>query len=215
MHLYSIADIFKDHAMILKRLYEFATIENGIKDATQLEIHTLRALITDIDNSIKNADEDLNMALRKLKWACYINIDIQPIGDEIYFIKHNTNVKNINYDNFSNAYTEYQISLSNEKLADYRIEKSKYFPEISIAYARQKMVPLTGLNACLVGISIPIIFFPQQSRIKQAKIEYEISKNEEEYNKNEILFKLFELATNINRENILIDSYIESFIDTT
>ena len=143
--------------------------------------------------------------------ACYINIDIQPIGDEIYFIKHNTNVKNINYDNFSNAYTEYQISLSNEKLADYRIEKSKYFPEISIAYARQKMAPLTGLNACLVGISIPIIFFPQQSRIKQAKIEYEISKNEEEYNKNEILFKLFELATNINRENILIDSYIESF----
>lgn len=51
------------------------------------------------------------------------------------------------------------------------VEKSKFFPEIVLGYVNQKITPSTGLDSWMVGISFPILFFPQMSRCKQAKMD--------------------------------------------
>ncbi|MCS3025223.1 TolC family protein [Bacteroides xylanisolvens] len=51
-----------------------------------------------------------------------------------------------------------------------RVEQSHFFPEISVGYTRQDILPLKNLNAWMIGVSFPIYFLPQKSKVKQARL---------------------------------------------
>ena len=50
------------------------------------------------------------------------------------------------------------------------VEQSHFFPEISVGYTRQDILPLKNLNAWMIGVSFPIYFLPQKSKVKQARL---------------------------------------------
>ncbi|WPP49551.1 CusA/CzcA family heavy metal efflux RND transporter [Catalinimonas niigatensis] len=75
---------------------------------------------------------------------------------------------------------EVSLSQSVEKL-----EKSRLFPELSVGYFNQNIsdreVRLKNLQGWQVGVAIPLWFFPQKSRISQARIQQQQALNRMEY----------------------------------
>lgn len=76
----------------------------------------------------------------------------------------------------------YYDSQVREAEARVKVEKSRFFPEFSLGYQRQNILPDKGLNAYVVGASFPIFFNSQRSRIRQAKADARIARNEAEMN---------------------------------
>ena len=62
-------------------------------------------------------------------------------------------------------------------------ERSLYFPGIMAGYFNQNIGQLKGLDGWHIGVYFPLWFFPKNSRVKSAKIQTEIAKNEFEYQK--------------------------------
>ena len=93
----------------------------------------------------------------------------------------------------SDIHLNYFRSVADEKKAMLRIERSRFFPELSVGYVRQKIAPLSGLDSWMVGISFPVLFFPQHSRIRQAKIDSYIARTEAESNIRQLNNKVVEL----------------------
>ena len=85
-----------------------------------------------------------------------------------------------------------------------RIERNRFFPELSVGYVRQKIAPLSGLDSWMVGISFPVLFFPQHSRVRQAKIDSYIARTEAESNIRQLNNKVEELsvALRVRKESI-------------
>jgi cobalt-zinc-cadmium resistance protein CzcA len=67
----------------------------------------------------------------------------------------------------------YQLELANVKL-----EKSRFFPGLSAQYFNQTIDQVTGFSGFQVGMSFPLWFVPQGGRIKQARLQSEIARNE-------------------------------------
>ena len=61
----------------------------------------------------------------------------------------------------SEAHTRYFQSQADEAKATLHVEQSHFFPELSIGYTRQDILPLKNLNAWMVGVSFPIYFLQQ------------------------------------------------------
>ena len=93
-----------------------------------------------------------------------------------------------------------------------KIERSRFFPELSVGYVRQKIAPLTGLNSWMVGVSFPIIFFPQQSRTKQARINLQIANWEAEDNRRQLSNKVTELQNQLARQRERLTYYQQAAI---
>jgi cobalt-zinc-cadmium resistance protein CzcA len=67
----------------------------------------------------------------------------------------------------------YELELANVKL-----EKSKYFPGLSALYFNQSIDQIAGFSGFGVGMRIPLWFVPQGGRVRQAKLQSEIARNE-------------------------------------
>ena len=94
------------------------------------------------------------------------------------------------------SYFESQVR---EAEARTRIEKSRFFPEFSVGYQRQNILPDKGLNAYVVGASFPIFFNTQRSRIRQAKADAYIARNNAEINMRDMNNRITELQANLRR----------------
>lgn len=90
------------------------------------------------------------------------------------------------------------------------VEKSKFFPEIVLGYVNQKITPSTGLDSWMVGISFPILFFPQMSRCKQAKMDLKMAEWEEVQNQAMLSNKVIELQSQLSQQQKTLDYYVNA-----
>jgi cobalt-zinc-cadmium resistance protein CzcA len=68
------------------------------------------------------------------------------------------------------------------------VEKSRFFPEISVGYFNQQIDLVPNFQGWNVTVSIPLWFVSQQKQVKIARLNYQILQNEYEYHKQR-LFK--------------------------
>lgn len=80
---------------------------------------------------------------------------------------------------YFNLYKDHS-AIANDQLT---IEKLKYLPEISAGYFNQSIYNHSNFKGWQVGINIPIMFFNQQSKTKQAAANKLITENEIEMQK--------------------------------
>lgn len=88
-----------------------------------------------------------------------------------------------------------------------RVERSRFFPELSLGYVRQKIAPQNGLDSWMIGVSFPVLFFSQQSRVKQAKIDSYIARTEAEANIRQLNNKVDELQALLRKQSESIRYY--------
>ncbi len=87
------------------------------------------------------------------------------------------------------------------------LQKSKFFPDVSVGYFDQQIDKVTGFNGWEVSLAIPLWFVPQRNEIKKSKIEYEKSKLSHDF-----AFKsLKRKYENANRKNKLLQSRLKKF----
>ena len=154
----------------------------------------ISTLAADLHTRWIQAKEELSLAGRRFAWSCYADEPILPADTTTTcFPVPLTHTP-------SQIHLDYFNSRVDEKQALLRVERSKFFPELSLGYTRQKISPLNGLNAWMVGVSFPVLFFPQQSRSRQAKIDWHIARLEADDNRRQLNNKVVELHNKLRQQ---------------
>lgn len=198
-HLYRLYSEQEELALKLKESGELR-FQQG--DIDQTERSMIAALAADLHTRILQAREEMELASRRFAWACYADSPVVPNDSSLAVLPLSVQDRSL-----SAAHLNYFASQVQEKKSELRIERSKFFPEFSVGYVRQKIAPLNGLNSWMVGVSFPILFFPQRSRSKQAKVNLQIAEWQAEQNRVQLNNQVEELYRRARQQQESLDYY--------
>lgn len=198
-HLYRLYGEQEELALKLKESGDMR-FEQG--DIDQTERSMIAALAADLHTRILQAREEMELASRRFSWACYADSPVVPNDSSLAVLPLSVQDRSL-----SAAHLNYFASQVQEKKSELRIERSKFFPEFSVGYVRQKIAPLTGLDSWMVGVSFPILFFPQRSRSKQAKVNLQIAEWQAEQNRVQLNNQVEELYRRARQQQESLDYY--------
>lgn len=177
-------------------------LEQG--DINNLEHAMINTMAAEQHTQLMEAQDKLALAARRFQWACRSEGPIVP-ADTVQTLQTipiaGTGAP---------EYGRYFDLTAQQKADMVKIEKSKYFPELSLGYTRQKIAPMSGLNSWMVGVSFPLIFFPQKSRVRQARLEALSAQYEAEENHRQLSQKVEELRAQASSQAKRIAYYTDA-----
>ncbi|MEG1545204.1 MAG: efflux RND transporter permease subunit, partial [Tannerellaceae bacterium] len=185
--------LYTEQNELAGRLMQASKLRYEQGDITLLERNMAATMAADLRTRLMQAEEEVKTAGRRLTWACYADQDVIPADTALVLFPASLTEGQLSNSSLSDVHLGYFEGLANEKKAELRVELSRFFPEISLGYVRQKIAPVSGLNSWMVGVSFPILFFPQQSRTKQARISAYIAQTEADANRRDLINKVDEL----------------------
>lgn len=201
-YAFHLCALYKDQVEWAGRLRKASQLRYEQGDITLLERNMSSTLVADLQTRLSQAEEELQLATRRFSWTCYSDSPLLPMDTTLVLFP--ARVAGIAP---SDIHLNYFRSVADEKKAMLRIERSRFFPELSVGYVRQKIAPLSGLDSWMVGISFPVLFFPQHSRVRQAKIDSYIARTEAESNIRQLNNKVEELSVALRKEGEHIRYY--------
>lgn len=187
-------DMYKEQSELADRLQRAGDLRYRQGDISLLEKSMLNTIASDMKNKLFQAQEELKVAGSRFQWICYTDIVCVPAETSIELFPVDMDVNSL-----SQIHFDYFQSIVQEKKAMLNIERSRFFPEFSLGYVRQDINPVRGLNSWMVGVAFPVWFFPQRSKIRQAKFETYIARTEADANMRELRNKVTELRSNVKR----------------
>ena len=201
-YAFHLCALYKEQIEWAGRLRKASQLRYEQGDITLLERNMSSTLVADLQTRLSQAEEELQLATRRFSWTCYSDSPLLPMDTTLVLFP--ARVAEIAP---SDIHLNYFRSVADEKKAVLRIERSRFFPELSVGYVRQKIAPLSGLDSWMVGISFPVLFFPQHSRVRQAKIDSYIARTEAESNIRQLNNKVEELSVALRKEGEHIRYY--------
>ena len=78
----------------------------------------------------------------------------------------------------NNPLLQYALQNAEVSKANVGVEKSQFLPKFNLSFGRQVVDDVSGFNTYQAGISIPLWFFPQKSRVKAAKADAMVAENQ-------------------------------------
>ena len=201
-YAFHLCALYKEQIEWAGRLRKASQLRYEQRDITLLERNMSSTLVADLQTRLSQAEEELQLAARRFSWTCYSDSPLLPMDTTLVLFP--ARVAEIAP---SDIHLNYFRSVADEKKAMLRIERSRFFPELSVGYVRQKIAPLSGLDSWMVGISFPVLFFPQHSRVRQAKIDSYIARTEAESNIRQLNNKVEELSVALRKEGEHIRYY--------
>lgn len=201
-YAFHLCALYKEQIEWAGRLRKASQLRYEQGDITLLERNMSSTLVADLQTRLSQAEEELQLATRRFSWTCYSDSPLLPMDTTLVLFP--ARVAEIAP---SDIHLNYFRSVADEKKAMLRIERSRFFPELSVGYVRQKIAPLSGLDSWMVGISFPVLFFPQHSRVRQAKIDFYIARTEAESNIRQLNNKVEELSVALRKEGEHIRYY--------
>ena len=201
-YAFHLCALYKEQIEWAGRLRKASQLRYEQGDITLLERNMSSTLVTDLQTRLSQAEEELQLAARRFSWTCYSDSLLLPMDTTLVLFP--ARIAEIAP---SDIHLNYFRSVADEKKAMLRIERSRFFPELSVGYVRQKIAPLSGLDSWMVGISFPVLFFPQHSRVRQAKIDSYIARTEAESNIRQLNNKVEELSVALRKEGEHIRYY--------
>lgn len=199
LHLYR---LYGEQEELALKLRESGELRYQQGDIDQTQRNMIAALAADLHTRILQAREEMELASRRFAWACYSDSPVVPNDSSLAVLPLSVQDRSL-----SAAHLNYFASQVQEKKSELRIERSKFFPEFSLGYVRQKIAPLNGLNSWMVGVSFPILFFPQRSRSKQAKVNLQIAEWQAEQNRVQLNNQVEELYRRARQQQESLDYY--------
>lgn len=201
-YAFHLCALYKEQIEWAGRLRKASQLRYEQGDITLLERNMSSTLVADLQTRLSQAEEELQLATRRFSWTCYSDSPLLPMDTTLVLFP--ARVAEIAP---SDIHLNYFRSVADEKKAMLRIERSRFFPELSVGYVRQKIAPLSGLDSWMVGISFPVLFFPRHSRVRQAKIDSYIAHTEAESNIRQLNNKVEELSVALRKEGEHIRYY--------
>lgn len=202
-YAYHICELYKEQKALAEQLNRTGELRYQQGDINLLERNTIKTMAADLHTRQMKAEEELKLASKRFIWACYAGEAIVPEDTtlNVFAVERQLSVVP------SSVHLNYFANQVKEKKDMWHIEQSKFFPEFSIGYVRQKISPMCGLDSWMVGVSFPILFFPQHSRSKQAKLDWKIAEWEAEQNRTELNNKVEELQSLVLQNKKTLDYF--------
>jgi cobalt-zinc-cadmium resistance protein CzcA len=174
--------IFQEQAALYKEFVRIADLKYKLGESNLLELTLAETEYAAIKNRLLKTTEQLIIAENGLKQIMNLDGNFLPDADslKIYVLPASTDPN----ERFSSSillnYYQNQFDI---KQVEYKIEKSRYFPEISAGYFNQQIDETGGFSGWSVGLSMPLWFLPQNAKVQAAKIEKQKSLNTYNYQK--------------------------------
>ena len=184
------------------RLKETAALRYQQGDINQLEYRMMATLATDLHTQALQAAEEVTLARRRLAWAAYADGSLAPADSALALAE--TPASSL----LSPIHLGLFAAQAQEKRDLLKVEKSRFFPELSVGYAVQKIAPLKGLDSWTVGVSFPLLFFPQHSRVRQARHEARMAEWEAEDNRLQLRNRVDDLRGRLAKQRKTVDYYL-------
>lgn len=205
LYAWNLREMYQEQSMLADKLQKAGELRYRQGEITLLEKSMTTTVASDMRNKLFQAEEELKLASSRLQWSCYTNYPVIPgeTSVQLYPVSIDTLV-------LSSAHLNYFQSQVSEKQAMLNIERSRFFPELSVGYVRQNILPDKGLDSWMVGLSFPVWFLPQRSKIRQAKFERSRMQMQADANVRELNNKVMELRGNIRRYGESVRFYTTS-----
>lgn len=168
--------IKQEQVQLYKEFVRIAQLKYKLGESKLLEQTLAETEYAAAKNNLLKTTEQLIVAENNLKQVMNKDGEFIPENDSL-FIYRLPPAEDKDNRFSSSIMLDYYNSLNKVEEARYRIEKSKYFPEISAGYFNQQIDEVKGFEGWNIGISFPLWFLPQNSKVQQAKIEKEQAQN--------------------------------------
>lgn len=201
----NLRSLHADQDQMATRLLRVAELRYQQGEITLLEKNMMATFAADLHNRLYQSEEEQQIALSRFRWSCYTDSLITPADSTQTLFKSNASLQTV-----SEAHVGYFNSQVKEQQALMHVERSRFFPELSIGYVRQDILPLKNLNSWMVGVSLPIYFLPQRSKVKQAKIATYSARIQADASIRELNNKVTELNASLRRYNESLRMYTTS-----
>lgn len=198
---HSIHQLAQQQDSLGERLKESGELRYRQGDINQLEYRMMATLAADCHAQALRTASDVELARKRLAWVCYAPRPLIPTDTLLLPAGHPLATT------LSQSHLDYFEAQAREKRDAVRVEKSRFFPELSVGYSVQKIAPLKGLDSWSVGVSFPLLFFPQRSRVKQARQEALVAGWEAQENRIKLSNRVEELTTELEKQRKTIDYY--------
>lgn len=205
LYAYNLRSLYNDQNKWAEQLQRIGELRYQQGEITLLEKNMATTMAADLKNRLFQSQEEEKLALARLNWACYADSSIVPADTALVQFP-----ADIEAPTYSEAHLRYFQSQAGEAKAQLNIERSRFFPELSLGYVRQDILPLKGLNSWMVGVSFPIYFLPHHSKVKQAKAAAFIARMEAEANTRNLYNKVSEAIANLRRQSESLRYYTSS-----
>lgn len=205
LYAYNLCALYNGQKQLAEQLQHVGELRYQQGEITLLERNMAATMAADLKNKLFQAQEEKQLALARLNWTCYTDQSILPVDTALVQFP-----ADYQKTSFSEVHLNYFHSQANEMKAQLNVERSRFFPELSFSYIRQNILPLKGLNAWMVGISFPIYFLPQHSKVKQAKAAAFIAGTEAEANTRALYNKVSEAVAGLRRQSESLRYYTSS-----
>lgn len=151
------SSLYHDQDRMAAELRRIGELRYEQGEITLLEKNMMTTLAADLHNRLFQALEEKKVALARFQWSCYADDPITPKDTMMTLFLTDCEQRST-----SEAHLGFFNSQASEARAILNVERSRFFPELSIGYSRQDILPLKNLNAWMVGVSFPIYFLPQK-----------------------------------------------------
>lgn len=189
-----LCDLYADQNALASELARTSKIRYEQGDITRLEQSMTKTMANEMRNKLFQAQEEHKIASARLQWACYADAPLIPADSTLVrFALPDTATAG------AELHRDYFESQVREAEARTRVEKSRFFPELSFGFQRQNILPDKGLNAYVVGASFPIFFNTQRSRIRQTKADVRIARNQAQIHLRTLNNRVTELEANLRQ----------------
>ena len=205
LYAYNLRSLYNDQNQWAEELQRIGELRYQQGEITLLEKNMAATMAADVKNRLFQSQEEEKLALARLNWACYAGQPIVPADTAL--VQFPADIETPTY---SEAHLKYFQSQAGEAKAQLNVERSRFFPELSLGYVRQDILPLKGLNSWMVGVSFPIYFLPRHSKVKQAKATAFIARTEAEANTRNLYNKVSEAIANLRRQSESLHYYTSS-----
>ena len=197
--------LYRGQDRVAEQLLHISQLRYEQGDINKLEYSMMVTLSTEQHTLFVQSQEDLAIASHRLAWACRSDVSVVPVDTVLLpFVMPSNSV------HLSPSYVGILSGESKEKSDLLKLEKSKFFPEFSVGYTRQKIAPLCNLQAWTVGMSFPLVFFPQKSRVKQARIEAQMASVEAEDRRQQLSREMEQLQMKLQRQANSLKYYTDA-----
>ncbi|MGJ0930832.1 CusA/CzcA family heavy metal efflux RND transporter [Phocaeicola vulgatus] len=205
LYAWNLKNMYSEQSRLADKLQKAGELRYEQGEITLLEKSMSATLASDMRNRLFQAEEELKLASSRLQWVCYTDMPLTPADTEMQLYP-----VSIDTCRLSEAHLDYIRSQADEKRAMLNVERSRFFPELSIGYVRQNILPDKGLDSWMVGVSFPLWFLPQRSKIRQAKFEVVKAQTQAEAERWNLEQKVSELRAGLRRYGESIRHYTTS-----
>jgi len=207
LYTHSLVEMYSDLSRFAEQLLQSGELRYRAGDITLLERNMTATQAATMRSKVFQAGEEHKLAIARLQWACFSDTPVVPTDTALTLISIDTGNAQL-----GETYSAYYNSLADEMQEKANVERSRLFPELSVGYLHQNILPDKNLNAWTVGVAVPLFFAPQKSRIKQAKLNAEIARNEAHVNIRELNNKLEALKSDLRRYGETVAFYRSSVL---